>query len=238
MERTPAAVRSGRSQESSIVEIAAFGGAGSAAMAAMVIRRIAARGGGVRFVGFLNDVERPGTMISGDPVLGPFAAWPSLPVATRFIAPLQKAKEMQTRAALVRGLGIPEQRWATVIDPDAVLAEDALYGHGTFIAPLATVLPAARIGAHVSIRNGAVVGHDVVIGDFCFVGVNAVVFGRARVGEGAHIAPGALIREERRVGCYSVVGVGAVVVRDVPDYAVVAGNPARVIGRIEPVVAR
>ena len=34
------------------------------------------------------------------------------------------------------------------------------------------------------------------------------------------------------VGRYSVVGLGAVVVRDVPDGAVVAGNPARIIGTV------
>lgn len=37
----------------------------------------------------------------------------------------------------------------------------------------------------------------------------------------------------RRIGKYAVVGVGSVVTKDVPDYAVVAGNPARIIKYID-----
>ena len=62
------------------------------------------------------------------------------------------------------------------------------------------------------------------------IGVNSVVCGYATVQEGAHIAPGAVVREGTTVGRYSVVGLGAVVVKDVPDGAIVAGNPARVVG--------
>lgn len=45
--------------------------------------------------------------------------------------------------------------------------------------------------------------------------------------EGASIGAGAVIRAGVTVGCYAMVGMGAVVTRDVPDYALVYGNPAR-----------
>ena len=49
----------------------------------------------------------------------------------------------------------------------------------------------------------------------------------AWIGAGATILPGVC------VGRHAVVGAGAVVTKDVPDYAVVAGNPARVIKRLD-----
>ena len=51
-----------------------------------------------------------------------------------------------------------------------------------------------------------------------------------RVGKDVWICAHAVITDGVRIGDHAVVGAGAVVTRDVPDYAVVAGVPARVMG--------
>jgi acetyltransferase-like isoleucine patch superfamily enzyme len=80
------------------------------------------------------------------------------------------------------------------------------------------------IGERTIITRGAVIlSHDfsrgrkltTTVGSDCLVGVNSVIL------------PGV------RIGSNVVVGAGAVVTRDVPDGSVVAGNPARVIRKIE-----
>jgi acetyltransferase-like isoleucine patch superfamily enzyme len=167
--------------------IAVFGGPGAGALAAFTLRRIAGRGGDLRFVGFLNDLAERGTKIAGEPV----------------------------------------------VDPDAAMADDVEHGPGLFVAAHATVMPGTRLGAHVAVRGGGYVGHDAVLDDYAFVGANAVVCGYVRLEAGAHVAPGALVREGTRIGRYAVIGLGAVVVHDVPDYAVMVGNPARMIGELE-----
>jgi sugar O-acyltransferase (sialic acid O-acetyltransferase NeuD family) len=208
--------------------VAIFGGRGGGALAAFALGRLEVQGR-ARCLGFLNDVEPVGTRISGYPILGSFASWRNLPLTVQFIAPLHKAKQMRTRAEIIHRLGVPRTRWATVIDPQAVLADDAAHGVGLFAAAGCSIMCGARLGDHVAVRNGAHVAHDCSIDDFVIVGVNAVVCGYAALREGAHIAPGALVREGTTVGRYGVVGLGAVVVEDVPDGAVVAGNPARII---------
>lgn len=50
-----------------------------------------------------------------------------------------------------------------------------------------------------------------------------------RVGRGASVGSGVTLLCGITIGEYSVVGAGSVVTKDVPAYAVVAGNPARVI---------
>jgi len=62
-------------------------------------------------------------------------------------------------------------------------------------------------------RQGLRDGRRVEIGRGAWVGIGAVIVGNVRVGEGA------------------VVGANAVVTRDVPDFTVVAGNPAQVVRR-------
>jgi len=200
---------------------------------AQYIRNLAARAVPIDPVGFLNDDEVPGTLISGLPVLDSFSAWPRQPTDMRLIAPLQKVKESARRVALIRGLGVPDARWITVVDPGASVADDVVLGYGTHVGACVSIMASTRLGCHVGIRGGAYVGHDTRLSDFVFVGANAVVAGYARVEEGAHISPQAGVREGVTIGRYAVVGLGAVVVKDVPAGSVVAGNPAVPIGEVE-----
>ena len=52
--------------------------------------------------------------------------------------------------------------------------------------------------------------------------------------EGAWIGSGSIILGNVTIGKFSVVGAGSVVTKDVPDYTIVAGNPAKKIKKIPP----
>ena len=54
------------------------------------------------------------------------------------------------------------------------------------------------------------------------------------IAEGAWIGAGASILPGVRIGRYAVVGAAAVVTKDVPDYGVVVGSPAKVIKMLDP----
>ncbi len=82
-------------------------------------------------------------------------------------------------------------------------------GPGVQILTSTHELPADR---SVPIMDGPLRFAPVVLGDGCDVGVGAIVLPGVTVGRGAQI------------------GAGAVVTRDVPEYAIAAGVPARVVG--------
>jgi acetyltransferase-like isoleucine patch superfamily enzyme len=99
-----------------------------------------------------------------------------------------------------------------------------------------------RIGDNVSITgNCAIV--DVThpysdVGDPVKIGAriqddNSVV----EIGDGTWIGYGSIILPNTRIGKYAVVGANSVVVSDVPDYSVVAGSPAKLIRRFDPLTA-
>jgi acetyltransferase EpsM len=60
--------------------------------------------------------------------------------------------------------------------------------------------------------------------------------GGVRIGEGACVGLASTLLPGIRIGRQSRVGMGAVVIRDVPDYATVAGNPARILNTSSPAV--
>jgi len=215
-------------------EVVVFGGPGSGAMVAQSLRRLTAAGEAIEAAGVLNDQLPIGTTVGGATVVGTFNAWDELPAHVGFIAPLHKAKVMQARIARILSLAIPPQRWVSVNDPNALVADDAEIGAGSYLAPFGLVDAGARVGRHAGIWPAGQIGHDCVAEDFVFVGRGAIVCGRCRLGTGAYVAAGAVVSDGLALGRFSVIGAGAVVVRDVPDHAIVAGCPARIIGRLDP----
>jgi acetyltransferase EpsM len=216
------------------LNVAVFGGKGGGAYAAQILLNLARAGQPSRCAGYLNDRVPIGSELFAGIVLCTFDAWPSLPTNLSFVAPLHKVGHMQQNSARILGLGIPDVRWATLIDPRANVAEDAHIRHGSIVAGLATVSMGGNLGAHCFIRPGASVGPDHTIGDFVFVGANANLGAGCCVKTGAHIDPAAMLGDGVTIGRFAVVGLGAVVTEDVPDFAVVNGNPARMIREVEP----
>ena len=183
----------------------------------------------IEIIGYLNDFEPVGALIGAAPVLGPFEAWESLDRDVCFACDLHSAGRMAERSGRIDRLGVARDRWHTCVDPAAVLYEGVVLGVNVGVGPNAAIKTQAKIADHVAVRDGASLGHDAVLEDHAFVVTNASVGGYTIVCRGAYVGMGATIRERLRIGAMSVVGMGAVVVDDVPDGAVVVGNPARIL---------
>ena len=121
----------------------------------------------------------------------------------------------------------------------AVLGRDCNIGQNVVISPGVVLGNNVKVQNNVSVYTGVTCEDDVFLGPSCvFTNVinprSAVCrrgeYAATRVGRGATIGANATVVCGHDIGEWAFVGAGAVITKDVPDYALVLGNPARQTG--------
>lgn len=115
--------------------------------------------------------------------------------------------------------------YPTLIHPTCVFSKFSTVKSGTVIMANTSIKAETKIGKHCIINAGAIIGHDITIHDYVHIAPNASVAGFVTIGEGTHIGIGSSIIQGIHIGKWAIIGAGAVIIKDVPDYAVVVGNP-------------
>jgi len=180
-------------------------------------------------VGFLDDAPaRQNMSFLGVPVLGPLDKARSLGDVV-FVNGIGSTRNHLRKPEIIARTGIPDARFETIVHPSAEVSPSATLGPGTVVLQNATLACQVRVGAHVIILPNVVLSHDDVVGDYTCIAGGACVSGAVSIGRCCYLGSNCSILEQVRIGDRSLVGMGSVVLEDVPEGAVVVGNPARFV---------
>jgi len=121
---------------------------------------------------------------------------------------------------------------ANLIDP-SVDMNGVIAGTGLYIQESVCIQQSAIIEDNATIHMAALIAHEARIGKSCFIAHAVSVSGCVDIGDRVFVGTNATILPHRKIGEGAIIGAGSVVTKDVPEYTVVAGNPARVIREVE-----
>jgi UDP-2-acetamido-3-amino-2,3-dideoxy-glucuronate N-acetyltransferase len=123
--------------------------------------------------------------------------------------------------------------------------KDSVIGENCNVGQNAVISPGCQIGNNVKIQNNVSIYSGVILEDDVFCGPSAVFtnvinprshvprrnqYKKTLVMRGASIGANATVVCGVTLGRYCFIGAGAVITRDVPDYAMMYGNPGRLRG--------
>lgn len=143
----------------------------------------------------------------------------------------------------------------TKIWHQAQIREDAIIGDNCIISKNVYIDFGVKVGNNVKIQNNVSIYHGIEIEDGVFVGPHVCFTNdkiprainddgtlkrgddwevlKTVVCEGASIGANSTILPGITIGRYAMIGAGSVVTRDVLDFELVLGNPARVCGKVD-----
>lgn len=183
----------------------------------------------IEVLGLALDDHSGGDEISGYPILcdikdayEKYKAYDDV----KFVYQLYRPDVIRERTAILYGLNIPAEKFATFIHPSVMLAKSATIGYGNIFLANVVVNCNAIIGNFNTVNSGTLLGHDIVIGNNNYFAGQVCVGSGLKIGSMNFIGLNTSIRNGITIGDGNVVGMASNITKDVTDDNILYGNPA------------
>ena len=208
-----------------------IGGHGSGEIAMSIFEDINVITNEWELAGYLTDIREPGQKLGKHTIIGSTAEIMDYINKGYYIhnALYFNAKDKKNRVVRFMELDIPLEANATGVHPTAIVSAGVKMGYGVLVNQYSLLQVNCGIENFVHVYSGSLIGHDSHVKNYCTIGAHSIIGGRVILKEGVHVGLNATIREDITVGQYSILGMSSVVVKDIEDFDIVVGNPAKTI---------
>lgn len=183
-------------------------------------------------VGFLNDFEK-GKKINGYPVLGGTDEIDNfLKEDYYFVYAIHMIGRNVKSEEVFMKMNIPIQRFAVIVHKTAFVAKNAVLEPGVFVMSNSYIGPAAKIGYCTLVMANALIGHNTTVGPLCHFSVGSITSSYITIGKVSDVTLGARVLEKRNIGNYAVAGANSLITKDIPDYEIHVGSPAKFLKKV------
>jgi sugar O-acyltransferase (sialic acid O-acetyltransferase NeuD family) len=180
-------------------------------------------------IGFIDNNKQTGEIVLGYPVLGDeeFLNNHKSEHTQLFIAIGDNCTRQKVRDRIKTHF--PEFSFATAIHPSATIGKEVKIGQGSAIMAGSIINPCCIIGEFCLINTKASLDHDSVMNDFSSLAPGVTTGGNVEIGASSAVGIGASIMHGVKIGTEVVIGGHSFVNKNVDDFSVCYGVPAKSI---------
>jgi sugar O-acyltransferase (sialic acid O-acetyltransferase NeuD family) len=116
------------------------------------------------------------------------------------------------------------------IHPNSIIHDSVQIGKSVYILPGTNIMPCTVLKSYIMISVGVNISHHTIIEDGCFISHGSNIGASIHIQTKAYFGIASTIMTGvKNIGRNTLIGAGAVVIKDLPDNAVVAGVPAKIL---------
>lgn len=184
-----------------------------------------------KIIGFLDDdLTKLGEFYNGIEVIGTLSFLKKLSFDERNLNVFVPIGNNQTRKNIIEYARTLNLRTPGFIHPSANIHKSTQIGSTVYILPGSHLMPFVSIKDNVMISMGVNIAHHSCLDENCFVSQGSNIGASINIGCNTFIGIGSTIMTGvKKIGRDTIIGAGSVVIKDLPDNAVVVGNPGRII---------
>lgn len=188
---------------------------------------------GFDVIGLLDDNSAMhGKQVLGLPVIGSVVDWTSYHDC-QFVVAIGSPRTRKLVVDKMHSVGKPN--FATLIHPSVINSQSVIFSEGCIVCAGMIFTVEITIGAHCIFNLSGTVGHECNIGSFVTIAPMVAISGNVVLHDFVEVGTGAALRQGVTLYRGAMLGMGAVLTKDVPQFFIYAGNPAKPLKELSPI---